>query len=64
MTLSQFVAMGGYAWEHAGRIWYSTDCTPLLHGERMVNGYRGGIEPRKHLDYPSVSALRVAGERS
>jgi hypothetical protein len=33
----------------------------LLHGERLLNGYRGGLEPRKCLDYQQAAALRVAG---
>ncbi len=45
----------------AGRLWSFSGCPPLLHGERLVNGYRGGIEPRKQLDYRTVNALRVAG---
>jgi hypothetical protein len=33
----------------------------MLHGERLVNGYRGGIEPRKYLDYLRPVSLRLAG---
>jgi hypothetical protein len=33
----------------------------LLRGGRLVNGYRGGLEPRKRLDYADVAALRLAG---
>jgi hypothetical protein len=33
----------------------------LLHGEQLVNGYRGGIEPRKRLNYDQVDALRLSG---
>jgi hypothetical protein len=33
----------------------------LLRDERLVNGYAGGIEPRKRLDYLSLPALRIAG---
>jgi hypothetical protein len=33
----------------------------LLRGVRLVNGYRGGIEPGSRLDYTQVSALRLAG---
>jgi hypothetical protein len=33
----------------------------LLRGERLVNGYRGGIEPKKRLDYESVLTLRLSG---
>jgi hypothetical protein len=32
----------------------------LLRGGSLVNGYRGGIEPRKRLDYTDVRALRLA----
>jgi hypothetical protein len=32
-----------------------------LEGVRLVNGYRGGIEPRKRLSYEDVHALRLAG---
>jgi hypothetical protein len=32
----------------------------LLHDLRLVNGYRGGIEPRKLLDYTQVPALRLS----
>jgi hypothetical protein len=32
-----------------------------LLGQRLANGYMGGIEPRKRLDYLTVAALRVAG---
>jgi hypothetical protein len=48
---------------YPGRIGFY-DCYPmrlLLSGERLVNGYRGGIEPRKQLDYLSLAGLRVAG---
>ncbi len=33
----------------------------LLRGERLLNGYRGGLEPRKELDYTQLAALQVAG---
>jgi hypothetical protein len=33
----------------------------LLLGTRLVNGYRGGIEPRKRLDYTHADALRLSG---
>jgi hypothetical protein len=33
----------------------------LLLGERLVNGYRGGLEPARRLDYRTTAALRVAG---
>jgi hypothetical protein len=33
----------------------------LLHGERLLNGYRGGLEPRKRLDYTQLAALQVSG---
>lgn len=33
----------------------------LLHGDTLVNGYRGGLEPRKELDYRTVNALRASG---
>jgi hypothetical protein len=48
---------------HAGRVLTCTGWpTHLLpHGELLVNGYRGGIEPRKQLDYRTPNALRVAG---
>jgi hypothetical protein len=39
-------------WE-AGRL--------LLHGERLLNGYRGGLEPCKRLDYTQLAALQVGG---
>jgi hypothetical protein len=32
----------------------------LLRGAALVNGYRGGIEPRKLLDYTRCPALRLA----
>jgi hypothetical protein len=32
----------------------------LLRGVRIVNGYLGGIEPRKRLDYEQVEALRLS----
>jgi hypothetical protein len=31
-----------------------------LEGVRLVNGYRGGIEPRKRLTYEDVNALRLS----
>jgi hypothetical protein len=46
---------------HAGRIWNDMGCAALLNGGSMANGYRGGIEPRKQLDYRTLNALRVAG---
>jgi hypothetical protein len=48
---------------HQGRIYGITGAPIrlLLQGERLVNGYWGGIEPRKWLDYLTVNALRVAG---
>jgi hypothetical protein len=33
---------------------------PLLFGQAVVEGYRGGLEPRKRLVYRSVDALRLA----
>jgi len=33
----------------------------MMHGERLVNGYKGGIEPRKYLDYLRPTPLRLAG---
>jgi hypothetical protein len=33
----------------------------LLRGESLINGYRGGLEPRKLLDYEQLVSLRVAG---
>jgi hypothetical protein len=33
----------------------------LLLGERLADGYRGGIEPGKRLDYLCLASLRVAG---
>lgn len=33
----------------------------LLEGIRLVDGYRGGIEPRKYLDYERADCLRLAG---
>ncbi len=35
----------------------------LLLGSRLVNGYRGGIEPHKYLDYCRPEALRLSGAR-
>jgi hypothetical protein len=32
----------------------------MLHGVRLVNGYRGGIEPCKRLDYGECLALRLS----
>jgi hypothetical protein len=32
----------------------------VLRGERLVNGYRGGLEPAKCLDYREATALRLA----
>jgi hypothetical protein len=48
---------------HQGRIFSFTGRPTrlLLHGERLVNGYGGGIEPKKRLNYLTVPALRVAG---
>jgi hypothetical protein len=61
-TLSEFkAATDPPPMPRPGRIWSFTGCTALLHGERMVNGYRGGIEPRKQLDYQTLNALRAAG---
>jgi hypothetical protein len=33
---------------------------PLLFQQAVLEGYHGGLEPRKRLDYRSVAALRVA----
>jgi hypothetical protein len=33
----------------------------MQQGERLVNGYQGGLEPRKVLDYMGVRALRLSG---
>jgi hypothetical protein len=33
----------------------------LWQGERLVNGYRGGLEPRKNLDYLRLGPLRLSG---
>jgi hypothetical protein len=48
---------------HPGRVLGFTGCPTrlLLLGERLAGGYRGGIEPRKCLDYRCLAALRVAG---
>lgn len=47
----------------AGRVmqcaWHGTQS--ILLGERLVNGYRGGIEPRKCLNYYQMCTLQVAG---
>jgi hypothetical protein len=46
----------------AGRV-FSNAWQPqrMLHlGGRLINGYRGGLEPLKHLDYMQPNALRVA----
>jgi hypothetical protein len=34
--------------------------SPLLFNRAIVNGYRGGLEPRKLLDYHMLAALRAA----
>jgi hypothetical protein len=33
---------------------------PALFGQSVLQGYHGGLEPRKRLDYHTVAALRVA----
>ncbi len=33
----------------------------LLHDERLLNGYHGGLEPFKRLDYTQLAALQVGG---
>lgn len=33
---------------------------PALFGQPVLEGYHGGLEPRKHLDYHTVAALRVS----
>ncbi len=33
----------------------------MRQGECLVNGYRGGLEPRKQLDYLRVPSLRLSG---
>jgi hypothetical protein len=61
-TLAEFIAAAEQPpASHPGRILSCTGSTALLHGRRLVNGYRGGIEPRKHLDYRTCNALRAAG---
>jgi hypothetical protein len=35
----------------------------LLEGGRLVDGYGGGLEPRKRLNYQQADALRLAGVR-
>jgi hypothetical protein len=48
---------------HAGRILglFYEAAHVLPNGERLVNGYKGGLEPRKLLDYQQLAALRVSG---
>ncbi|HTU91094.1 MAG TPA: YfhO family protein [Gemmataceae bacterium] len=34
--------------------------SPVLFGQAVLQGYRGGLEPKKWLDYHTLAALRVA----